>query len=91
MNDGTFLAYWPILDRTIPAHRLKAEALADLPNVAARAGVRVDEEAIPRWSIAEAAKVPGTGNCSEEVLICQIPARRLKRGYRTPRLQGETV
>ena len=76
----TFQAMWPITDPERPTHWLIAEAIDDLPMLAARAHAELSGPLT--WSIRPSWAVPGSGRVTETVLICEAPAERMaERGY----------
>lgn len=73
---------WPILDTSRPLDALIREAHGELAELAARTGARLVGS--PRYTVARAVDVPGSGRVSELVLLAEAPAvpDRRARPYR---------
>jgi len=80
MTTHTFQAVWPIIEG--PGHapltdaELIDDALADLPNVAARHGVRITGKA--RAAITDGARFPGSQG-ADKIVIAEALAKPLPR------------
>lgn len=76
-----FRAFWPIVDEQRTWNDLVREAAADLPTLTIQAGAAIVGPL--RWTIVPSASVPGSGNVTESVLMCDAPAEvRPHRAYR---------
>lgn len=70
-----FRAVWPVVDGSAPVDQLRAEALADLPNVLVRAHCRaVGNRA--SFAITRGDAVPGSGG-APLVVVVEVPAERV--------------
>lgn len=75
---STFQAVWPIItghgSAPLTDNELIEDALADLPNVAARHGVKLTGK--PRAAITHGAQFPGSAG-AKQVVIIEAPAAAL--------------
>ena len=72
-------AIWPVLDEKLIGPDMLSDAEADLPNVAARHGVRVTGR--PRFEFQPSWRVPGSGNVARMVLVAHAPAEPAERAF----------
>lgn len=84
---STFVAFWPIADPDATLDDLVAEALSDLPRVAAACHARLTSW--PEWAIASGRAVPGA-SAYRRVLTCRAqaldpPLSNLERARRRER------